>query len=431
MGGSSKGGSSDQSGVYAALASAGAAQQAYNLGEQQLQWTKSVWNQEQPLVNEAEQMQINAAMADAETQRQVQQFAMEQEQLYNQYYKPLEQAYIGQAENWATPANTALVTGQARADVANTVQQGIHTASEQLESFGVKPSDPRYAGLYVGANTMGAAAEAGAGTTAAQNLKLQQLALESGAINTGRGAVNATGQLSNTATTAGQGSAQAGAGAGTTAQQNLSTGSAALTQPVNWFNTGATNMGVFTNAVNAYNQNQLGYAQVGAGELASLGQFAGSALGMFSPFKFAAKGGPIEAFANGGGVPTQDAPTQGIPTGGTPGGAVPVHASPSGGQATDDVPALLTVGEFVMPRDVTSWKGQEYWVKQIDKARQEQQEFKGRQDIGGEPAQGIPQRPTFVSRPQPVMASAAQVPARTASAIMQQPVQQPMQGIPA
>jgi single-stranded DNA-binding protein len=53
-----------------------------------------------------------------------------------------------------------------------------------------------------------------------------------------------------------------------------------------------------------------------------------------------------------------------------------------------------------MPKDVSQWVGQKTMVTQIDKARQEMQMFGQRNDIGGEPVQGIPsQQPTFVSRP--------------------------------
>jgi hypothetical protein len=85
--------------------------------------------------------------------------------------------------------------------------------------------------------------------------------------------------------------------------------------------------------------------------------------------------------------------------GATPGGTVPIHASPSGGVATDDVPAMLTAHEFVIPKDVAVWKGHQYFAGQIDKARQEQQRFSSRGDVGGEPTSAIPQQPTFVSRP--------------------------------
>ena len=68
------------------------------------------------------------------------------------------------------------------------------------------------------------------------------------------------------------------------------------------------------------------------------------------------------------------------------------------GVATDDVPAMLTANEFVVPKDVATWIGHKA-PGQIDKARARATEFLMRDDIGGEPTAAIPQHPTFVSRP--------------------------------
>jgi hypothetical protein len=68
------------------------------------------------------------------------------------------------------------------------------------------------------------------------------------------------------------------------------------------------------------------------------------------------------AYAKGGPVPG--------------GGRVPPSMSPSGGQRTDDVPAVapggparLNANEFVIPEDVALWKGQEFFQKLIDQSR--------------------------------------------------------------
>jgi hypothetical protein len=269
-----------------------------------------------------------------------------------------------------------------------------------------------------------AESEAAAGTQAGQNLKLQKMGLESQAINTGRGLVNASQGLTTAGTGAGSAASGSAAGAAGTANQNLATGSNAMTAPTAWFNSGANNMNTYVNAVNGYNtaQNEAN-AQSGS----SFGSLLGAGAGLLT--KFIAKGGPV-AFEQGGMVPSpmaspvggdgyQMTPTQGggptgIPSapmmprqqyagggdaGATPGGTVPIHSSPSGGVITDDVPAMLTAHEFVIPKDVAVWKGHEYFAKEIDKARQGQHAFNTRDDIGGEPTSAIPQQPTFVSRP--------------------------------
>jgi hypothetical protein len=445
MGG--KGGSADPSGMYAAMASAQAAQQEYQLGLQQLDWAKQVWAQEQPLVDQSEQLQIQAATADIAAQQQAQQFAAEQEQTYNQYFLPMEKQYAGQAANWASPANMALYGGQAEANVAESMGNELNTAKEQLQAYGINPDAPRYAGLYIGQNALSGAAQAGAGTTAAQNLRLQQMGLEQNALNVGAGIGNSSAQLTQTGTGAGGGAISGGSGAASTAQSNLQTGSNAYSAPTAWYNSAAQNMGVYTNAVANYNQAQVGFAQANAAESAGLGSAAGGILGDITSMFKLAKGGPVTKYNYGGMVrryddggdiageeplpppdlsaPQVEAPQQAIPpapppqvqpmptSGVTPGGGVPMSASPTGGAATDDVPAQLTAGEFVMPKDVSQHIGHKQLTAMVDKARNEMAQTDQRDDIGGEAVPGIPQMPPrFVSRPMHTGSTAIPLPIR-------------------
>jgi hypothetical protein len=415
-------GSADQSGMMEAMASAQAAQQAYALGEQQLQWTQSVWNQEQPLVDQSEQAQIDLSNQEAQSLAQSQAESAAQWQEYQQTYAPLEQQFAGQAETWASPSAIAEARGQAMGDVAEQGMAGVNTAAETLRGYGVNVGSPKYASLFASTQPMLGAAEAAAGTTAAQTLRMQQMGLEGQAINTGRGLVNATEGLTQAGTGAAGTAGGLASGAAGTSQSNLSTGSTAMTNPTAWFNAGTGAMNSYVGAVNGYNQSQAEFAQAGATEMAGFGSALGSLVGlgaMPGGFLRAAKGGSIYKFDDGGPTDPQLTPTQGggatgippspmppaqyppgaLPSDATPGGGVPAHASPSNGQVTDDVPALLTANEFVIPKDVATWKGHEYFAKQIDMARRSQQQFTQRDDIGGEPTQAIPQQPAFVSRP--------------------------------
>ena len=91
---------------------------------------------------------------------------------------------------------------------------------------------------------------------------------------------------------------------------------------------------------------------------------------------------PFGKYAEGGDVPDEaefvDSPEEemGEPTsgvGGQPmqGNMVPPEASPSGGEETDDVHALLNEGEFVMPKEVTRWYGEKFLQNLIKKAHDE------------------------------------------------------------
>lgn len=78
-----------------------------------------------------------------------------------------------------------------------------------------------------------------------------------------------------------------------------------------------------------------------------------------------------------GGVYAKGGPVPPSPRGGAGGGRVPARMSPSGGRQVDDIPAQTPAGparlnadEFVIPRDVALWKGQEFFQKLIDQSRQ-------------------------------------------------------------
>ena len=79
----------------------------------------------------------------------------------------------------------------------------------------------------------------------------------------------------------------------------------------------------------------------------------------------------------------------------TTGGQVPFQASPSMGQQTDDVPANLNAGEFVIPRDVAAWKGHEFFQKLIAQSRKARVTAPAHGKPGSTP-QGPP---SFASRP--------------------------------
>ena len=52
-----------------------------------------------------------------------------------------------------------------------------------------------------------------------------------------------------------------------------------------------------------------------------------------------------------------------------PAGSCRTISVPSNGAQTDDVPARLNAGEFVIPKDVAEWKGQEFFYKLMAQAR--------------------------------------------------------------
>ena len=288
--GGKKGGQADQSGMMEALISAQAADKAYQLGNAQLDWTKQQWATEWPYMQQIAQGQVA-------TQNQLSDFSRNQQSFYETQYQPMELQYNKMAEDWASPQNIALQSGQAAANVAEAINNQKQASVQQLEGYGVNPGSTRFGSLIDAMGVQAGAAEAGAGTMAAMQTKMQGLQLIGQGVNVGRGFPNAVSTLSGT----GSG---AGAAGNTGLVSGLGTMSTAMTNPSAWYNAGANNMSVYTGAVNGYNQAQVGFAQANAMEMAGIGSAVGGIAGMFSPWRmpYAAKGGPIEKYDDGGEV---------------------------------------------------------------------------------------------------------------------------------
>lgn len=347
-----------------ANASKEAAEISAGVAREQLAWAKQQYASDKAVTDRVVDSFLKSQGINAEN-------AAKDRARYEEIYQPLEDQLAQEAKDYASPERKDLEIGRAKAAVAQQFDAARDSAARKLESFGVDPSSTRYAALDIGMRAQQAATSAAAGNQASQMVDAAGRALRSEAINVGRGYPGQIAQTYNTALASGTGAvnsglAQTASGAntmGTGAQfmglQNQSLGT--------WGNT--LNMG-YQNQIAAYNaENQANNAWMGA---------AGSALGLVGA-------AAVSKFAEGGAADESM----------TPGGAIPVHASPSRGQAVDDVPAQLTVGEFVFPKDVMQWKGEEWAQKEIQKARQAKEQAVAKPEMGVAPQQA----PTFVSRP--------------------------------
>jgi hypothetical protein len=135
--------------------------------------------------------------------------------------------------------------------------------------------------------------------------------------------------------------------------------------------------------MNAQYGNQM--SQYNAGQAQSSG--VGSALGLAAGLGMQAYG-----LADGGIVPDDLHPAWVLAAGGVApddmdgdeqhmGGAIPVNASPSRGAETDDIPARLNAGEFIVPKEAVSWFGEKHFQTLIQKAQKEKSEAPGKPEM--------------------------------------------------
>jgi hypothetical protein len=337
-----------------ANASKEAAAISAELGREQLAWAKEQYASDKEITTRVvdqflKTQDINAATAAADRAR------------YERVYQPLEDKLAAEAESYASPERQAMEEGRAQAAVAQQFEQARDSSMRQLESFGVDPTSTRAAALDIGLRAQQGAAQAAAGNQARLATEATGRALRSEAINVGRGY---PGQIAGQYGTA----IQAGAGGVNAALAQTASGAQTMGTAPQYMGLQNQSLGTWSGALNAGYQNQIaGY------NAANQDSGWGTALGLVgsAAIKFLADGGP------------------------TDGGGVPNDASPSDGAAIDDVPARLTAGEFVVPKDVAAWKGEEYFQKLIDQSRKAKGQASAKPAIGYAPAE----EPTFVSRP--------------------------------
>lgn len=367
----------DYSGI--ANASQAAAEMSYKLGKEQLDWAKEQYAKDSELTSSIVERAVTALDENQENARK-------DRARYEEIYQPLEDQLAADAESYASPERMERDRGRAMGTAAQQFDQTRDAALQQLEGFGIDPSSTRYAALDIGMRAQKAASMAAAGNQSDQATEATGRALRSEAINVGRGypgqVVNSYGQAmqqGNQATNATL--AQTASGANT-----MGTG-------LQWNAAGNQSLGTWSNALTQGYNTQM--QRFNANQNASSGW--GSALGLVGGLATKAFG-----FEEGGEVPGEEdyedeeeyedeEDRMALPV---DGGEVPRGASPTRGAAIDDVPARLTAGEFVIPKDVTDFKGEEFFQRLIENTRKKKQSAKAKPEV----TNASPQKPTFRSR---------------------------------
>jgi hypothetical protein len=387
------------------------------------------------------------------------------DQLFDQYsqtYAPAQARFMADAEAYGTPEKLAQARAGAQANVGDQFQAARDAATRQLESFGVKPSDTRFAALDLGTRIKEAATKAAAGDAAALTAEDRAFALRQAAIAQGKDLPNQSSTASGVANQAGAnviGQGNVANAAGSVANAAGANANAAGANAIGAGNAGTAALGAATGANNsaiaansgavqantgALAANTAGATETGAagtltnqgmqtetGAAASAAPYVNSAVGgvnaqtgvygqdyknKMDNFKAeqsntsglgallgtvagpllkaglgAATGGASLPFTSGMG----DTEFEANIIGAAEGGAIPMSASPSQGQNTDDVKAMLNAGEFIMPKDVTSWYGEKFFQDLIAKAQAAKAKAGAKPAIGP----GMPGPPAVVSGP--------------------------------
>lgn len=312
-------------------------------GDEAYSWAKDQVANNKDLIN-----QINAGNLD--TQSTFGEAAKDQLSSGTATQREATDYLRSERDRYRDPSYVANDMGAAQANVGQAFDAARNSSIRELESYGVNPAATRFAGLDTAVRTQRAAAQAAAGTTAARQDQALADSANDKLLNQGNTAVGQSAGLSATGTSAGQGAVQNNL-AGTASGANV------LGTDLAWTGTRANALGGASSTMNTQFNNQAKSDEMSNSSSSGWGSALGLGASLASSFM---------TFAEGGAIPDAEE-----------GGEIPPQASPSGGAVTDDVPASapgvpnirLNGGEFIIPKDVSSWMGEKFFQDMITKAR--------------------------------------------------------------
>lgn len=346
----------DYSGV--AAANQRAAELQYQMGQEQLSWAKETYASDKAVTDRV----VNAAL---EQQAATDASAKADRERYEQIFQPLEENLVDDANSYASGQRQDYNAGRAMSDVSQQFNQARQNAQQQLESFGVDPSQTRAAALDISTRTQEAAARASAGNQSRMADEGVERTLRSEAINVGKGYPGQIAQSYGVSLSAGQ-------TAGNTTLAQTASGASTMGTNTQYQGLGNQSNANWGNVLLGQDRNNIArfQAQTEANKQTS---GVGSVLGLVGGLASKAF-----AFEEGGPVPHEGAIPDDMPPEQPQGTVMPMDhqgvsvdpaLSPSRGAIPDDVPAQLNAGEFVIPRDVVSFKGEEFFQRTIQSAR--------------------------------------------------------------
>lgn len=106
---------------------------------------------------------------------------------YETLFKPLEDEFLAEARDYASPERQAAAAAEAKADVQSGAAVAKATAQREAAAMGINPASGRFAGIDRASEMGTALATAGAANAARQGVRDRGLALKADAVNLGRG----------------------------------------------------------------------------------------------------------------------------------------------------------------------------------------------------------------------------------------------------
>ena len=325
----------------AAEASMEVARIAQQTASEQLDWAREQDALNRETLNQVLDVQLPAMREQAQSAR-------EDRERWETMFRPMEDQFVQEAQEYDSPERQAAERGKAIADVSTQFDAARRNALQRLESYGVDPSQVRNSALDIGVRTAQAAQAAGAATQAGVRVEETGRNLRGQAIQLGRGIAGGVGAQYAGAVGAGQAAVQGGLA-------TTGMGGQTMGGPGQWSGQALAGYGQGANIQSQGFQNQMtgwnAQQQAQAGMLQGVGNIIGG----------------VAAIADGGEIRNGRAIDPNVIEGEYEDLGTVDTGRGDGSGIDDNVPALLSDGEYVIPADVVRSKGEEFFDKLLEK----------------------------------------------------------------
>lgn len=134
-----------------------------------------------------DEMSRRVAEQQLATQDRANQWATEDRERYMSVFRPMEDEYIKEANNWDSQERQDQMAAEAKADVQGASDSARRIRERNQASMGVNPNSGRFAGTERAADFDTALASAGAQNQTRNSIRQQGMAMKADAVNMGRG----------------------------------------------------------------------------------------------------------------------------------------------------------------------------------------------------------------------------------------------------
>ena len=161
------------------------------LGEDWLKFTEEQFKVSNERQTEQDKLANQVTQQQLDQSKQAQGWATADRERYDTIFKPMQDKFIDEANNWDSADRQSARAAEAKADVMNNSALARQASERNMASMGVDPTSGRYAGVTRAGDQATALSAAGAENNARSTVRKEGVAMRADAINMGNGlAVN-------------------------------------------------------------------------------------------------------------------------------------------------------------------------------------------------------------------------------------------------